>query len=629
MLLNLECDTDCPSSEFRETEHVYAVMLGSNEKWIQLTAQQHIDYFHSLLKFQCKKKKKKQKEKKVSSDRKNDAIDEIKKKILESKGLPGNLKFGDTVRLITIVDIGGQPGYVHLLPILNFSNSCDLSRLTINFVVHDLTKSLDDPVMVRYKKNGREGIKPYERQYTHKDLIKQLMSVTTTISSSSKAFEPQTITSLIGFIGTHKDELDGNCTDIVRSFDKQLEELVKEQGRANNTLNAGGKFKYIFVVDYKSDKDNIAQRIRHSIEALPERKGNTLPIAWMILELEVKRFCENEKLPCISLKKYCEIAREKAKITDEKSISFSLDYFHVVGIFLFYSALQDADIIVVNHQWFYNQLSKLVCFRLEDISLSTVQQAEQFESQGILPKCTLVNSIDIGIFKKTYDYSINFKTHHFIKLLHDMKILATFKDRKDKEELCYLPYFRPFCNVQDEKYKYLLLEPLLIRILPGYIPIGFFSHLAVNLFQSNCCNPMHGEKQYRNVIVLLYKEKYCLKLCDKVRYIEVQVRHSTYCQKESMYPLFEVLQKCLDDMCKTWNIEVKKLQYGFICHYCEHMIVFPSMKDPKSCNMEKTEAQSCENCQKSSEIGKRHRLWIEGNSNQELIIKPQYFIINS
>ena len=624
LLLNVKFDEEYTSTEFQETEHVYAMMLKSNEnstQWIHLTAKEQIDYFNSLLKFRCKKATKDE-EKKAndpttctsSGDDEDETIDKIKEEILVSKGLPGNLNIGDTVKLITIVDTGGQPGYIHLLPILNFSNSSILSCLTINFVVHDMTKSLDDPVMVRYREKGQDETKAYELQYTNKELIKQLMSVTATItctSSTPKTLKQQNVKSLIGFIGTHKDELDSKHNDIVRSFDKQIEELVKEQGHTNNTLNTGGHFKYIFAVDNKDDEDNIAQQIRSAIEALPKRKSDKLPIAWLILELEVKYFCESETIPCISFNKYSEIARKKAKIADEKNVHLSLEYFHTVGVFLYFLALRDPGVIIVNHQWFYNQLSKLVCFPLGDISFSTVHHEEQFENQGILPK-NILERIEVGLSVETGDHSIKLETHHFIKLLNDMKILATFKNKTDKEELCYLPYFRPYCNLKKDKYKYLLLEPFLIRISPGCIPRGFFSCLIVNLLQSNDFNPLHGEEQCRNVMVFLYSHKYCLKLCDKIRYLEVQVRHSTYCQKESMYPLFEKLHQHLENMCKTWKIDMKKLQYGFVCHDCEHMMVIPSMKDPKSCNMDAIGKKHCEKCHKDTEIGKRHRMWLNG-----------------
>jgi len=621
LLLNVEFDKEYTSTEFQETEHIYAMLLEShkNTQWVHLTAKAQIKYFNSLLKCQCNKKYKEEKDKinapgKCNSGDdadKNEEIDEVKKKILGSKGLSGNLKIGNTVRLITVVDTGGQPKYIHLLPILNPSDSKGLNSLTINFVVHNMTKRLDAPVLVRYREKGKKEDECYELQYTNKELIKQLMSITASItcSSSPKTVEQQNIKSLIGFIGTHKDEIKSNHNEIVGDLNKQLEELVKEQGHANNTINAGDHFKYIFAVDNKNDEDNIAQQIRNAIEAIPKSRNDKLPIAWLILELQVKHYCENEDVPCISFSKYCEIARNKAKLTNKKNINLSLIYFHAVGIFLYFSALQD--VIIVDHQWFYKQLGRLVCFRHEDIpSLSTIHDSEQFENLGILPKEILER---IEICKKIGDHSINLETHHFIKLLNDMKILAIFQ--KNKIELCYLPYSRPYCNLNDEKYKYLLLEPLLIRISPGYIPRGFFSRLAVNLMQSNSFNPLYGEVQYRNVVVLLYKHKYCVKFFDKVRYLEVQVRNSTYCQKESMFPLFEIFHQRLNDACKAFKIEIKDLQYGFVCHNCKHMMVFSTMKDPKSCNLDTLEVQICEKCLIKTEIGKRHRMWIDGESS--------------
>ena len=46
---------------------------------------------------------------------------------------------GEVLNMITILDTGGQPEYIHLLPTINIYP-------TVTFVVHDLSKSLDDQV---------------------------------------------------------------------------------------------------------------------------------------------------------------------------------------------------------------------------------------------------------------------------------------------------------------------------------------------------------------------------------------------------------------------------------------------------------------------------------------------------
>jgi len=51
---------------------------------------------------------------------------------------------GDVLNIVTLLDTGGQPQYIHLLPTVNIYP-------TVNFVIHDLSKSLNDQVLVEYR----------------------------------------------------------------------------------------------------------------------------------------------------------------------------------------------------------------------------------------------------------------------------------------------------------------------------------------------------------------------------------------------------------------------------------------------------------------------------------------------
>ena len=48
---------------------------------------------------------------------------------------------GEVLNIITLLDTGGQPEYIHLLPTVNI-------HPMVNFVIHDLSKSLGDQVLV-------------------------------------------------------------------------------------------------------------------------------------------------------------------------------------------------------------------------------------------------------------------------------------------------------------------------------------------------------------------------------------------------------------------------------------------------------------------------------------------------
>ena len=170
------------SIQVQKTKHAYissASLLETKEsgdiEWFTINVQELIDHCKSLLEDHLAKKVVQSQvsdDPPPSSEEKESVVDssttqplsisssvslpslpslsesQVKEKIIQSKSLPKKLKIGNRMKLITIVDTGGQPGYIHLLPVLNCPTSGVVKCPTINFVVHDMTKSLSEPVLV-------------------------------------------------------------------------------------------------------------------------------------------------------------------------------------------------------------------------------------------------------------------------------------------------------------------------------------------------------------------------------------------------------------------------------------------------------------------------------------------------
>ena len=146
-----------------------------------------------------------------------------------------------------------------------------------------------------------------------------------------------------------------------------------------------------------------------------------------------------------------------------------------------------------------------------------------------------------------------------VKLLCNMKVIAKFK--REGEEFCYLLCVLPYWQPHEDKYRFLLFEPLLIRFSSDYLPRGFFCCLVVHLIQAL---PEHwvllhkeSKQHCRNVINFLYKGEFCVRLRDKTCHLEVQIRHHKYYQLESMHPVFTSLYQSMDSVCKNWQFDSK------------------------------------------------------------------------
>ena len=66
----------------------------------------------------------------------------------------------DVLNIITLLDTGGQPEYIHLLLTVNI-------HPMVNFVVHDVSRSLEDQVLVEFSEHGKHVFEPYHLKYTN------------------------------------------------------------------------------------------------------------------------------------------------------------------------------------------------------------------------------------------------------------------------------------------------------------------------------------------------------------------------------------------------------------------------------------------------------------------------------
>ena len=130
---------------------------------------------------------------------------------------------GEVLNIITLLDTGGQPEYIYLLPTINIYPA-------VTFVVHDLSKSLSDQVLVEYSKHGKYVFTPYHLDYSNLDMIKLLMSVANDSVERPAINIPQLVTipgsnkrTYVCSVNTHIDKVPQQTVEMV---DRQLKTLV-------------------------------------------------------------------------------------------------------------------------------------------------------------------------------------------------------------------------------------------------------------------------------------------------------------------------------------------------------------------------------------------------------------------
>ena len=138
---------------------------------------------------------------------------------------------GDT--LLNINDIGGQPGFLEMLPALSTGPAMYL-------VFFDLSKKFDEPYNIPFSRDGKI-ITPYKAVHTVRTTICQILSAIASVHSISRestSFQKATafsekfnrfhqIRPVAALIGTHKDKLskEGNVGRKLEQIDDGLKKV--------------------------------------------------------------------------------------------------------------------------------------------------------------------------------------------------------------------------------------------------------------------------------------------------------------------------------------------------------------------------------------------------------------------
>ena len=514
---------------------------------------------------------------------------EAKSSLPALNDLEGAYYSGEVLNMITLLDTGGQPEYIHLLPTINVNPM-------INFVIHDLCKSLEEQVLVEYSAHGEHIFEPYQLKYSNLDLIKFLMSTINDSLERPSCQVPQLLTvpgknknSYLCCIGTHADQ---TSQETIQNVDSRLTAMVERlDGKAAVWQNAKGGV--LFPVDNTTagdyDKeDPIAKFIRCKIELLASHRDiYELPISWMLLELEIRQVCSKNGRAYISLQECYSIALNSGLITELEQVKSALTYYHLLGVLLYFTEVSGlCDYIIIDHQWFFDRLSSIISFCFKQSS--NFHAAHKLKYHGILSKELL----------QELAWEEEIKEEYFISLLTQMKIIAPIP-RRDGGEDFFIPYVLPTFVEQSQngdvlsQYGHLQGEPLLVQFVSNLLPRGFFCCLVVQILQQSPSgwSPVLSQKTachtYSNLMTFHLPGAYYLSLLDKFSYLEIQIRHPKHNHFEH-YPIHYAVQNVITNIlctvCELLGFDHARLQYGFHCH-CEaigekHLAVLPKLKPP-------------------------------------------------
>ena len=399
--------------------------------------------------------------------------------------------------LINIHDIGGQPGFLEMLPALS-------SGPAMYLVFFDLNKELDKPYEIPFNREDTV-ITPYNALHTVEATISQILSSIISVHCISHETNQLNFTQAEEFrekfkcfqdvkpiailIGTHKDQLKHNTEQKLENTDKSLKNITR---RYSKVISCPNYSKCFFAVDNLAGTDEVdVGPIRNFLSSIFQShfKDASLPIRqnWLWFSLLLRReFRIVSMIDCVKVAELLKI--------DTDEIKFVLWYLHFcTGTIMYYPTILD--------DWFQNHIicSPQVVF--DSISQLIVASLRTLHSEGPFTDYERKEMIEMGQFsmESIEKYSSGYQVKQnlerdqiippkqLVKLLEHVNLLSPIVHEEGNDER--ITYFMPAileCVSQDKLTPHPLPddnhpEALFITFSCGYVPTGSFCGLITRL----------------------------------------------------------------------------------------------------------------------------------------------------
>ena len=547
----------------------------------------------------------------------------------------------ETWDLFTLLDTGGQPEFINMLPAINSSTA-------ITFVVLNMSNGkacLNNLVTAQYKCEGYSYDK-CDLKYTNMHLLKCLLSSVKVAAIKQDSFLPEIVNKVTA--DKHPKPvvcIIGTCADLLKKkfgkkYHKEILEINTEIKQLLESINKENTLvfwcrgdNFVIPVDNtlsrKPQKEEfkckIAEEIKtireHSNEILKKKAQYEIPISWFILELELRN---NEKvcIPLAEVKNICDRIMPSHKRMEIEQIIEVLKFYHMYGMLLYFHKVKGMkNFVITNPQWLFINLTKIIMCKFKSNSKDLYDSSIIKQINKGICSIELFRRLDLDLQ--------GIELESFVNLLVHLKVIAPMNTM---ETDYFIPTILPPCNEKsifmekecgnpaafsfDRECIHPEVEPLLIEFTFGTIPRGLFGFLIVQLLQDNPDTYEvygindHTLQRCSDLICFYVKPCWYVSLRDKVSHLELQVRvigNEPSYHNEVLIAVMEALKK----VCDEFNWPLSNCRYGFLCHkheersHGEHLTLLPN-NPPYTDEIPK---HACCNWQRPTALSKAHTVW--------------------
>ena len=324
--------------------------------------------------------------------------------------------------MINMMDIGGQPALLEMLPPLTIGPALYL-------LFFRLDQKLNEPYAVKFRAQGSKEDIPIPGHYCTKAVMHQSLSSIACFGCYSQEEE---MSSKILLCGTYKDEATKKGID-VSSMEKELrEELEETKFSTEGLLLDASHTNLFFSVDNMHGDEDEMSRIRTSFESIIKNHFVPIKIPAVWLMLRVVLHLMNKPIVTLSqckliYERLSKQMKESSAIVEESSVKSALRFFHRnVGNLMYYDKIPSMqDTVICDPQVVMDSVSSLIFDNFTGPKLVCDRSGFMKKGQFTFDQIAKGTNENRG---KHLD------VHQLIDLLKDRNILAEIEQKKESKQ---------------------------------------------------------------------------------------------------------------------------------------------------------------------------------------------------
>ena len=483
-------------------------------------------------------------------------------KVLHTGGQEQLKDLLDRAILMNMVDTGGHPAFLEMLPALTMGPALYLIFFRLN-------QELKSTYQIKYVSESNENIELGDSPYTVEEVIFQALSSIACFSCTEPKENMPNPSHAAMLMGTHKDRLGCNPETVAHeikikdaALQKNLREILKTDLKSNKTfLHYASDDQLMFAIDNMTGDEEELIKVRERLEDVIKQEFDDFPIpaSWLMFSIFLRKMGKRT----MSLSQCREIG-ERLEVKDTDEALWFLH--HYVGILMHFPDVEEVkDIVICDPQVVFDSVTDLILnsFNLKQVSK---QACDKFKETG---QFSFKDIQKIARNSKSDDLPLP----ELVKLLEHLNIIAPIRTEchssSPQSDVNHEVYFMPAVLDHATEEQLLMKQsltdpvPLMIHFKCGFVPVGVFcAMIACLVTQEDTLEwilqePEDGHNLCKNKVTFRINGAYNITLISKPKRYEIHIARFSTTDKA----LEEICQHVVETVCDILDQVIKKMKY--------------------------------------------------------------------